>query len=190
MSRSWKDAWGFARRVESAMTKAEAHALWALGVKCEGWAVEIGAYKGRSTIVLGIAVERAGGHLASVDPHQPWNGCGGPVPASWDAFRAHLGAAGLDRSVEVHRTTSAQAARAWPEGRSVDLLWIDGDHSYKGASLDWRSWSPLLSPGAIVAWHDYTRQDFGVHRVVDRLLGTGALERVDLVESLMVTRAR
>jgi predicted O-methyltransferase YrrM len=36
----------------------------------------------------------------------------------------------------------------------IDLLFIDGDHSYKGVRLDYEMYSPLMSRGGIIAFHD------------------------------------
>jgi len=39
-------------------------------------------------------------------------------------------------------------------GEPVDFLFIDGDHSYKGAKQDWDSYASLVRPGGLVAFHD------------------------------------
>jgi predicted O-methyltransferase YrrM len=37
---------------------------------------------------------------------------------------------------------------------SVDFLFIDGDHSYEGVRADFESYSPLVRPGGLIAFHD------------------------------------
>ena len=37
---------------------------------------------------------------------------------------------------------------------SVDLLFIDGDHSYEGVRADFENYSPLVRPGGLIAFHD------------------------------------
>jgi predicted O-methyltransferase YrrM len=37
---------------------------------------------------------------------------------------------------------------------SVDLLFLDGDHSYEGVRADFESYSPLVRPGGLIAFHD------------------------------------
>ncbi|MCX8006172.1 MAG: class I SAM-dependent methyltransferase [Burkholderiaceae bacterium] len=49
----------------------------------------------------------------------------------------------------------------------IDLLFVDGDHSFEGVSRDWENFSPLLKPGAWVAFHDVGWAD-GVRAVVQR----------------------
>jgi predicted O-methyltransferase YrrM len=39
-------------------------------------------------------------------------------------------------------------------GRSVDFLFIDGDHRYEGVRRDFELYEPLVAPGGIVAFHD------------------------------------
>jgi predicted O-methyltransferase YrrM len=52
---------------------------------------------------------------------------------------------------------------------SIDLLFIDGDHSHEGVVSDWEAYSPLLSNQSVVAMHDIGWA-VGVQRVVaDRI---------------------
>lgn len=39
-------------------------------------------------------------------------------------------------------------------GRPIDLLFIDGDHTFAGALLDFRSYRSLVMPGGLIAFHD------------------------------------
>jgi predicted O-methyltransferase YrrM len=48
----------------------------------------------------------------------------------------------------------------------IDLLFIDGDHSYEGVKTDWDLYSPLLKSGSCVVFHDYGWAE-GVIRVVE-----------------------
>ena len=38
--------------------------------------------------------------------------------------------------------------------RPLDLLFIDGDHSYEGVKKDFEMYSPLVAKGGVVAFHD------------------------------------
>lgn len=39
-------------------------------------------------------------------------------------------------------------------GRTIDLLFIDGDHSFRGALHDLRTYRTLVTPGGLVVFHD------------------------------------
>jgi predicted O-methyltransferase YrrM len=47
----------------------------------------------------------------------------------------------------------------------LDLLFIDGDHSFEGVKTDWEFYKCFMKPGSIVVFHDYGWAE-GVKRVV------------------------
>jgi predicted O-methyltransferase YrrM len=47
----------------------------------------------------------------------------------------------------------------------IDLLFIDGDHSYEGVYSDWQSYYPLLDSNSFIVMHDYGWAE-GVQRVI------------------------
>lgn len=48
----------------------------------------------------------------------------------------------------------------------LDLLFIDGDHSYEGVKADWEAYKRLMRPNSIVIFHDIGWAE-GVRRVVN-----------------------
>ena len=54
----------------------------------------------------------------------------------------------------------------------IDLLFIDGDHSYEGCKADWDNYSPLLAKNAVVLFHDSVRAK-GVKRVINEIERSG-----------------
>jgi cephalosporin hydroxylase len=54
------------------------------------------------------------------------------------------------------------------EGRPVDFLLIDGDHSYDGVKRDFEMYSPLVRSGGAVAFHDVLPNELSAASQVDR----------------------
>jgi predicted O-methyltransferase YrrM len=118
--------------------------------------VEVGSWKGRSTIALasGAAARPGGGVVVAIDPHR------GAVahrmtgePDSWHAFLANLERAGVRDAVEPVRATSRDARPSVADD-SVDVLFLDGSHRYEDVLEDLDAWRPALRIGARVAVHD------------------------------------
>lgn len=53
-----------------------------------------------------------------------------------------------------HDAAMAARLRRLLAGRPIDLLLIDGDHSYAGVKADFDTYAPLVRPGGLVAFHD------------------------------------
>jgi MMP 1-O-methyltransferase len=122
----------------------------------KGAIVEIGSFKGKSTVLLATIAKKYGlGPVVAIDPHQGLSYLGPAAPQqspTFDEFLGNVRAAGLDANVEVQRAYSRDVAKTW--SRPIRLLWIDGDHSYKGCKEDFDLFSPFLAEGAVVAFHD------------------------------------
>jgi predicted O-methyltransferase YrrM len=122
----------------------------------KGAIVEIGSFKGKSTVVLATMAAKYGlGPVVAIDPHQglSYLGPGAPQQSpTFDEFLGNVRSAGLEANVEVQRAYSRDVAKTW--SRPIRLLWIDGDHSYKGCKEDFDLFSPCLADGAVVAFHD------------------------------------
>ena len=152
------DAWQRAHEVPGYIGELEFRALCLLaaGAPGQGLMVEIGSFKGKSTIGLASVAARYGlGPVVSIDPHTAPSVTDpilGAQESSFDDFIANLRGAQIEQNVEVHRAHSGDVAAQW--NRPIRFLWIDGDHTYAGAKLDFDLFSPYLADGAIIALHD------------------------------------
>lgn len=52
------------------------------------------------------------------------------------------------------RMTTARASHLFPE-QSVDICFVDADHSYDGVYKDLELWTPKIKHGGIISGHDY-----------------------------------
>jgi cephalosporin hydroxylase len=53
-------------------------------------------------------------------------------------------------------------------GQMVDLLFIDGDHTYEGVRKDFEMYSPLVRRGGVIALHDIAKHSVEAGCEVDR----------------------
>lgn len=135
--------------------------------------VEIGVYEGSSAVVLCAALG-PGADLHLIDPFIDETGTslnfgwrGNPTATRLAVRRA---ARQSGPGVHWHVARSQDVGRAWL-GSQVDLLFIDGDHSYEGCLEDWQVWHPHIRPGGMIAFHDARgpRGSAGPTRVVGEL---------------------
>lgn len=61
---------------------------------------------------------------------------------------------------ELKPTFFAEALQDFPNA-TIDLLHIDGTHTYGDVKTDFESWLPKLSPGGIILFHDVMLRDHG-----------------------------
>ncbi|MGB7284415.1 MAG: class I SAM-dependent methyltransferase [Candidatus Acidiferrum sp.] len=158
LERVLDDAWEEARKVSGHLAENEARFLGLLAacVPASGTIVEIGSFKGRSTVMLAKVASHYGcGAVAAIDPHNSpilLNIPTDPGPSSYQDFLDNIRAAGVSEHVEARAAFSKDVASSW--NRPIRLLWIDGDHSYEGAKNDLDGFLPNLVPQGVVAFHD------------------------------------
>jgi predicted O-methyltransferase YrrM len=159
----------------------------------EGAIVEIGSFKGKSTVMLATMARRYRlGRVVAIDPHEGLAYLGPDMPqqsSTFDEFLSTIKSAGLDGDVEVRRAYSRDVAKDWR--RPIRLLWIDGDHSYKGCKEDFDLFSPHLAEGAVVAFHDTLNIFEGPIRVfVEEVLRSDRFGPSGLVHSIAWSQYR
>jgi predicted O-methyltransferase YrrM len=121
--------------------------------------VEIGSYLGRSTVFFGLALKDVNpqGRVVAIDPHtgdrQQLEGLSTERLATYDLFRQHCAAAGIEPLVDARVGASLQVAASWSE--PIDLLYVDGWHSYDAVTADGEAWLPYLSERGVVIFDDY-----------------------------------
>ena len=146
--------------VEGWLTDAQVQRLHgaATSVPAGGRIVEIGSFRGRSTVVLASAAPD-GTDVVAIDPHAgndrgPQELAGFEAEAAVDneRFEANLRSAGVRHRVTHHRMFSDDAQRL--VGNPIDLLFIDGAHRFNPARADIRDWGARVVPGGRMLIHD------------------------------------
>lgn len=60
--------------------------------------------------------------------------------------------------VDSHSKETSSMISKLLNGRQLDLLFVDGDHSYMGVRTDFEMYAPFVRPGGIIAFHDIAVQ--------------------------------
>ena len=130
--------------------------LLAACTPADGVILEIGSFKGRSTVALAsIAKHYDRGKVIAVDPHTAPSATDPDLQGqttSFDDFLSNVHRAGVADVVEPHRMYSRELAPNFD--RPIRVLWIDGDHTTEGAREDVKLFRPFLQPSGILAMHD------------------------------------
>lgn len=137
--------------------------------------VEIGSFKGRSTVALALGCGGSGKHVFAVDTFD-----GNEVDflrrGFYDEFLMNIENCGVGKVVIPVKGKSRIVAAEW--ARPIHLLFIDGSHEYNDVIADFDDFYPHVVPGGLVAFHDVTPTWPDVLRVweehaKDRLVNIG-----------------
>lgn len=191
-----KETREFVKGVEGWLTDKEGETLYRLAQNCrgEGVIVEIGSYKGKSTIWLAAGSKDGRGiPVYAVDHHQ-----GSPEHYLWyghkpirtfEEFQKNIKAAGLENIVIPIVKTSAEAAKDL--NQPVALIFIDGSHDYESVKLDFDCWFPKLIDGGLIVFHD-TSFPFlwlGPRKVVNQFIHrSDNFKDIKLIDSLTIAQ--
>ncbi len=171
------------RKIDGMIGDEDAALLTRLASEVEdGCIVEVGSYRGMSTVALARGARVP---VYAIEPHEHFQGALGDVygPADRRAFFENLLHAGVVEQVRLVNLSSEVVTPGWQQ--PVGLLWIDGDHRYEAVRRDFYCWEPHLRGS--VAFHDTLRPTLGPMRVVNELLATG-YELVEQVQGTKVLR--
>lgn len=120
--------------------------------------VEIGSFRGRSTIVLASAAPE-GVEIVAIDPHagndrgpQELEGFAAEAADDHTVFNANLAAAGVSDRVR-HVRAFSDDAHADVAGE-IAVLYVDGAHRYGPARTDIRDWGKRVESGGTLLIHD------------------------------------
>lgn len=117
-----------------------------------GRVAEVGTYRGAFARHILDSCEPAELHLIDID---------------FSVFDPALAA---DARITTHHGLSQEMLARFPQNH-FDWIYIDGDHSYEGASGDARAAATKVKPGGYLVFNDFAHADpylgaYGVHRAV------------------------
>lgn len=151
-----------------------------------GLLLEVGSYLGASAAVLAEALrwERrtAEGRVYCIDT---WEN-DAMSEGRCDTYEQFLGNTARWRQLIV-RLRGPSIEVELPTDRSLDLVFIDGDHSYEAARADVDRFAPRVAQGGRLVLHDH-RSKPGVARVLGEMLSGGDWVIHRCVESIVSLR--
>jgi hypothetical protein len=160
------------------------HSAWAEHLPAAFWLieqlkprsfVELGSHAGDSycafaQAIVALGLDQQGATAMAIDT---WQG---------DAHSEHYGSEIYDNLNAHHAPLYGHFselnkklfddALADVEGGSVDLLHIDGLHTYEAVKHDFETWRPKMSERGVILFHDVSERhnDFGVWKLWDELI--------------------
>jgi len=152
-----------------------------------GCIVEIGSYRGRSTVALAAGARNGLKQpIFAIEPHEPFIGPRGGAfgPNDRRAFLQNLLGAKLVGMVRLLNATSEVVTPGWD--KPVALLFIDGDHRYAAALGDFSHWRPHLINGATVIFNN--AKGPGPAQLIQELLAEECLADATWTGNLCIAR--
>ncbi|MSU23371.1 MAG: class I SAM-dependent methyltransferase [Opitutus sp.] len=141
--------------------------------------LEVGSWMGASTCFLAAGLKGPAARIYAVDNFQGLSTCG--EDAAW--YNRHFQKLGANSTLEIFRQNFSDlgfALRAEPVVSdslaaaqklaalrgTIDLIFIDGDHSYDACKADIIAWAPFVKRGGVIAFHDFGSRADGVTRAI------------------------
>lgn len=169
------------RPIEGWLSDSETLLLFYLAAYCgtQGHIVEIGSFKGKSTVALALGLKESGkgGFVWAVDPHEGEIRIGKKSnEQTYAEFLKTIHELNVEMVVRPILDTSARAAKRWK--KSIRLLFIDGLHDYEHVQADIAYWSSWVVNNGVIAFHDA----FCGQHDVWRAISTYIFHRSDIVD--------
>ena len=143
-----------ANSIQGWMADVEGALLYSLAKKCNpnGVIVEIGSWKGKSTIFLARGSKAGqGAPVYAIDSHEGNAEVLVDTP-TFDEFKKNIANAQLADIVVPIVKTSQEAANDFLE--PCGLIFVDGCHEPDSVKQDFELWCPKLIEGGVIAFHD------------------------------------
>jgi MMP 1-O-methyltransferase len=164
-------------RIDGWLTPAEAQGLFKIAASLPSPAVvvEIGSWKGKSTYCIAQGLKK--GVINCIDPFNAAGEEGSKQiyeetkgnKSLLEQFEANV--ANANSAIKIN-TLKGYSKDFVGKIKSIDFLFIDGDHSIEGCQFDFQFYEKDLKLGGIVAFHDYypDRNDLGPTWVIKNMV--------------------
>ncbi|MBF0510868.1 MAG: class I SAM-dependent methyltransferase [Candidatus Omnitrophica bacterium] len=180
-----------AKDVDGFLTDREGQILYSLAFECRGVGsiVEIGSWKGKSTIWLAQGVKDAKKKqvLYAIDPHVGSSEHQQENHKVWtyEEFLKNIDAANV---TDIIHPIVKYSSEAIPDlkVRPIELLFIDGAHEYEFVAQDYKLFAPLVSMDGYVAFHDTPWP--GVKQFIKEIFKSNELKNIYFVDTILLAQ--
>jgi predicted O-methyltransferase YrrM len=131
-------------------------------------ALEIGSYLGKSACYLAVGLLESGGTLYCVDTWQNETMPDGERDTLAEFRKNTQGVRSIIREVRKRADELTRQDIPTP----LDLVFLDGDHSYEAVKADFFRVEPWVAPRGVIAFHDHLYYK-GVARLIGEVLAAG-----------------
>ena len=174
-----------AATIEGWLTDGEGELLFRLVAACPPGLsiVEIGSWKGKSTVWLASGLRpSAGTQVFAIDPHE--RSLEDSNAVTLDDLKRNLQRSGVMDAVVPIVATSHDAASTFDKLPGV--IFIDGSHLEEAVRIDLEDWFPKLADGGVLALHDVLNERWsGPRRALRSLLWRSTeITSVQFVDSI------
>lgn len=173
-----------AEQIQGWFPRHDMETMWNLAqdyVKEGGLAVEVGSWKGRSSLILSEVCKQKKAKLVCIDSFK------GLTPTDHTKWELYHGSDGYYKEgnegslihhikenlkgydVTFHEGNSTELHKKIKKA-SADLVFIDGDHDEPIVSLDMQNFQTKVKPGGVLCGHDYEKGNT-VANAVDSNIG-------------------
>ncbi len=171
------------------LTKEEGEFLYknAKSLAKDNVIIEIGSWKGRSTICMAMGSRDGNGAIIyAIDPHKGSSEhirLFGKVD-TYKEFLKNIRSAVIEKYVSPIVKTSEAAAKDFKQ--KVNFVFVDGAHEYKYVRKDHDLWFPKIVNGGIIAFHDSWHSP-GVQLLTAMILfSSGKVRKPRLLDTLTI----
>ena len=176
--------------VEGSISPSECLLLFELASQVSsGCIVEIGSYRGRSTVALALgSLQNEKVPVYAIEPHETFKGIlgGDFCPNDRAYFFKNILRTGVGQIVHLINLNSEVASKGW--NKDITLLFIDGDHHWEAVKRDFHCWEPFVNKDGLILFHDSLDLNLGPSKVIADAVSSGRWELIRQVDSTTVLK--
>ena len=148
-------------RIRSAWKGHHFFALWLVKELQPSTIVDLGVDRGFSTFIFGA---QNIGRVYGIDWFKRYGGIDDYIPTM--RFKRKMEQKFDIRNVTIIQSLFSEIAKKW--NKTIDILHIDGAHTYKDVSEDYQTWRKFLNDNSVILFHD-TNTYKGVKKFLSEL---------------------